>query len=59
MEKKMHYPVMTERQVAARWKVSLKTAPALAFRAKKNPNRKTVGILCLVEVAGIEPASAF
>jgi len=22
-EKKMHYPVMTERQVAARWKVSL------------------------------------
>jgi hypothetical protein len=26
---------------------------------KKNPNRKTVGILCLVEVAGIEPASIF
>lgn len=24
-EKKMHYPVMTERQVAARWKISLKT----------------------------------
>jgi hypothetical protein len=24
-ETKMHYPVMTERQVAARWKVSLKT----------------------------------
>jgi hypothetical protein len=24
-EKKMHYPVMTERQVAARWKLSLKT----------------------------------
>ncbi len=25
LEKKMHYPVMTERQVAARWNVSLKT----------------------------------
>ena len=25
LEKKMHYPVMTERQIAARWKVSLKT----------------------------------
>jgi len=25
LEKKMHYPVMTERQVAARWKISLKT----------------------------------
>jgi hypothetical protein len=25
LEKKMHYPVMTERQVATRWKVSLKT----------------------------------
>ena len=24
-EKKMHYPVMTERQVAVRWKISLKT----------------------------------
>jgi hypothetical protein len=24
-ETKMHYPVMTEQQVAARWKVSLKT----------------------------------
>lgn len=25
LEKKMHFPVMTERQVAARWKISLKT----------------------------------
>ena len=25
LEKKMHYPVMTERQLAARWKISLKT----------------------------------
>ena len=25
MEKKMHYPVMTERQLAFRWKISLKT----------------------------------
>lgn len=25
LEKKMHYPVMTERQVAFRWKISLKT----------------------------------
>jgi hypothetical protein len=25
VEKKMHYPVMTEKQVAARWKVSPKT----------------------------------
>ena len=25
MEKKVHYPVMTERQIAVRWKVSLKT----------------------------------
>ncbi len=25
MEKKMHYPVMTEKQVAFRWKISLKT----------------------------------
>lgn len=25
LEQKMHYPVMTERQVAARWKISLKT----------------------------------
>jgi hypothetical protein len=25
VETKMHYPVMTEQQVAARWKVSLKT----------------------------------
>ena len=25
LEKKMHYPVMTERQLAARWQVSLKT----------------------------------
>jgi len=25
LEKKMHYPVMTERQVAVRWKISLKT----------------------------------
>lgn len=25
LEKKMHYPVMTERQVAARWKISQKT----------------------------------
>lgn len=24
-EKKMHYPVMTEKQVADRWQVSLKT----------------------------------
>jgi hypothetical protein len=24
-EKKMHYPVMTERQLALRWKISLKT----------------------------------
>lgn len=24
-EKKMHYPVMTERQIAFRWKISLKT----------------------------------
>ena len=24
-EKKMHYPVMTERQIASRWKISLKT----------------------------------
>ena len=25
LEKKMHYPVKTERQLAARWKISLKT----------------------------------
>jgi len=25
LEKKMHYPVMTERQLAFRWKISLKT----------------------------------
>ena len=25
LEKKMHYPAMTERQLAARWKISLKT----------------------------------
>lgn len=25
LEKKMHYPVMTEKQIAARWKISLKT----------------------------------
>lgn len=25
LEKEMHYPVMTERQAAARWKISLKT----------------------------------
>lgn len=25
LEKKMHYPVMTERQIAARWRISVKT----------------------------------
>ena len=25
VEKKMHYPVMTEKQLASRWKVSVKT----------------------------------
>ncbi|MGH8430442.1 MAG: hypothetical protein ACREUF_08570 [Solimonas sp.] len=25
MEKKMHYPVMTEKQLATRWKISVKT----------------------------------
>jgi hypothetical protein len=37
-EKKMHYPVMTERQLALRWKISLKTLRRLRTCSPTEPS---------------------
>ena len=51
----MHYPVMTEKQIAARWKISLKTLLKRTRYAAGNPILKApleAGIVSTMEDRG-------
>jgi len=52
-EKKMYYPVMTERQLALRWKISLKTLRRLRTCSPTEPSQSLKRTYRSVYRAGI------